>query len=50
MTDDITGKFTDFTPKFVKKFANIHDTVLTGVNSYIKEVKDGVFPSSKEEF
>lgn len=50
VTDDITGKFTDFTPKFVKKFANIHDTVLTGVNSYIKEVKDGIFPSSKEEF
>lgn len=50
VTDDILGKFTDFTPKFIKKFANIHDVILDGVNSYIKEVKDGVFPSEKESF
>ncbi len=50
VTDDILGKFTDFTPKFIKKFANIHDTALQGVNSYIKEVKEGLFPSQKETF
>ena len=50
VTDDITGKFTDFTPKFVKKFANIHDTVYNGVRLYIEEVKDGKFPSEKETF
>ena len=50
VTDDILGKFTDFTPKFIKKFANIHDTVLNGVNSYIKEVKTGKFPSANETF
>lgn len=50
VTDDIMGKFTDFTPKFIKKFANIHNTVYDGVNSYIKEVKEGKFPSEKETF
>jgi len=50
VTDDILGKFTDFTPKFIKKFANIHDTVFEGVNSYIKEVKNGLFPSVTETF
>ena len=50
VTDDIMGKFTDFTPKFVKKFANLHDTVLEGVRRYSKEVKDGEFPSKKESF
>lgn len=50
VTDDIMGKFTDFAPKFVKKFANLHDTVLEGVRRYSKEVKDGEFPSKKESF
>ena len=50
VTDDILGKFTDFAPKFVKKFANLHDTVLDGVRQYSKEVKDLEFPSKKESF
>ena len=50
VTDDILGKFTDFTPKFVKKYANLSDTILNSAKTYIKEVKEGVFPSSDESF
>ena len=50
VTDDILGKFTDFAPKFVKKFANLHDIVLDSVRQYSKEVKDLEFPSKKESF
>ncbi len=50
VTDDILGKFTDFAPKFVKKFANLHDTMLEGVRKYVNEVKDLEFPSKKESF
>ena len=50
VTDDILGKFTDFAPKFVKKFANLHETMLEGVRKYAKEVKDEEFPSKKESF
>lgn len=50
VTDDILGKFTDFAPKFIKKFANIHDTVLLGVENYKKEVKSMMFPSEVESF
>ena len=50
VTDDILGKFTDFAPKFVKKYANLHDTVLEGVTNYIKEVKNEEFPSEKQSF
>lgn len=50
VTDDILGKFTDFAPKFVKKYANLHDIVLDGVRKYSKEVKDLEFPSAKESF
>lgn len=50
VTDDILGKFTDFAPKFVKKFVNLHDVMLEGVSRYSKEVKDLEFPSKKESF
>ena len=50
VTDDILGKFTDFTPKFVKKFANLHDEMLNGAKKYIEEVKSENFPSEKESF
>ena len=48
--DDILGKFTDFTPKFIKKYANLHDEILKGVQSYKQEVKNELFPSDKESF
>ncbi len=50
VTDDILGKFTDFAPKFVKKFANLHDVMFDGVKRYSQEVKDLEFPSQKESF
>lgn len=50
VTDDILGKFIDFTPKFVKKYFNMHDEVLKSVESYKREVKNGIFPSEKESF
>jgi 3-methyl-2-oxobutanoate hydroxymethyltransferase len=50
VTDDILGKFTDFVPKFVKKFANLHDVMLNGVINYTSDVKNSNFPSSNESF
>ena len=48
--DDILGKFTDFTPRFVKKYANLHDEILKGVLTYKQEVKDEIFQAEKESF
>lgn len=48
--DDILGKFTDFTPKFIKKYANLNNEILKGVETYKQEVKDKIFPSDKESF
>lgn len=50
VTDDILGKFTDFIPKFVKKYTNLSDVVLSSVEAYKKDVKDKIFPSEKESF
>lgn len=41
---DILGLFKDFTPSFVKKYANLSETVSDAVSKYIFEVKEGVFP------
>ena len=48
--DDILGKFTDFTPKFIKKYANLNEEILKGVETYKQEVKNMIFPSTKESF
>ena len=50
VTDDILGKFTDFTPKFVKKYTNLHDIMFDSFKKYYQEVKDLEFPSKKESF
>lgn len=42
---DMVGKFQAFTPKFVKKYANVAEVETNAFKEYIKEVKDGVFPT-----
>ena len=50
VTDDILGKFTDFKPKYVKKYADLHGVVLESVTKYKDEVKSLIFPSQDESF
>ena len=47
---DMLGLYKDFTPKFVKKFANIGDVMTEGIKAYISEVADGIFPEEKHCF
>ena len=50
VTDDILGKFTDFVPKFVKKYTNLNEITFNALQEYKKEVKEIIFPSDKESF
>lgn len=47
---DMLGMFSDFTPKFVKKFANVGDVMKEAFRTYIEEVKSGVFPAKENEY
>jgi 3-methyl-2-oxobutanoate hydroxymethyltransferase len=44
VSDDLLGMFTDFTPKFVKKYANLAQVIQDATKQYSKEVKEGIFP------
>ena len=47
---DMIGMFSGFTPKFVKKYANIGDMMKKAFEEYNKEVKNGSFPSQEHIF
>lgn len=47
---DMIGMFSGFTPKFVKKYANIGDMMKEAFEEYNKEVKSGSFPSREHTF
>jgi 3-methyl-2-oxobutanoate hydroxymethyltransferase len=37
----------DFSPKFVKKYADVRGLTVNAVNEFIKEVKEGLYPDEK---
>ena len=47
---DMLGMYSDFTPKFVKKFANVGDVMTDAFKSYSDEVKTGNFPTEEHSF
>lgn len=47
---DLLGMFERFTPKFVKKYANINAQMKEAVGKYIEEVREGQFPGPEHSF
>lgn len=47
---DMLGMFSDFTPKFVKRYANIGEVMKEAFQNYIKEVQEGVFPAEENTY
>ncbi|MBU3134367.1 3-methyl-2-oxobutanoate hydroxymethyltransferase [Clostridium gasigenes] len=47
---DMLGMFNDFTPKFVKKYANVGEIMNMAFRKYIDEVRDGFFPEEAHTF
>jgi len=47
---DILGICEKYSPKFVKKFADVSGFISDGIGDYIREVKDGDFPGEEHSF
>jgi 3-methyl-2-oxobutanoate hydroxymethyltransferase len=47
---DVLGMFERFTPRFVKRYANLKEDALYAVRAYKHETETGVFPSVEESF
>ncbi|MDD5455765.1 MAG: 3-methyl-2-oxobutanoate hydroxymethyltransferase [Candidatus Margulisbacteria bacterium] len=45
VTHDLLGLYTDFTPKFLKRYANLNTTIKNAVAVYRKDVLSGKFPT-----
>ncbi|MDE0173098.1 MAG: 3-methyl-2-oxobutanoate hydroxymethyltransferase [Defluviicoccus sp.] len=47
---DLLGVFTDFKPKFTKRYANLTEVAVNGISQYAKEVREGAFPDDDHSY
>jgi 3-methyl-2-oxobutanoate hydroxymethyltransferase len=47
---DILGLCEKYSPKFVKRYADVSGIIRQGIDDYIREVKDGSFPGPEHSF
>ena len=50
VSNDMLGMYSDFVPKFVKRFAHLSTDIEGAVKTYIKELADNSFPEKKHTF
>ncbi len=47
---DLLGMFSDFTPKFVKRYADIGEIMKEAFRQYFDEIQSGVFPGEEHQY
>ncbi|GBD47146.1 3-methyl-2-oxobutanoate hydroxymethyltransferase [Methylopila sp. Yamaguchi] len=47
---DLLGVFTDFKPKFTKRYARLTEVAVAGIKEYVREVKVGAFPDDDHSY
>jgi 3-methyl-2-oxobutanoate hydroxymethyltransferase len=47
---DMLGINTEFNPRFLRKYANLHEQITGAVKTYIGDVKSGDFPNASESY
>lgn len=50
VTHDMLGMNTEFSPRFLRRYSNLYETMGTAFKSYIKDVKSQKFPNKKEQY
>ncbi len=47
---DMLGINKDFSPRFLRRYADLHTVMTDAVTGYIRDVKEGDFPNEKEQY
>jgi 3-methyl-2-oxobutanoate hydroxymethyltransferase len=47
---DMLGMTADFTPRFLRRYADLHTVITDAVGSYVGDVKNCDFPNEKEQY
>jgi len=47
---DLLGFFEEFQPKFVRRYANLHQEIGKAVRQFFSDIREGKFPSEKESY
>lgn len=50
VSDDVFGKYSDFTPKFARKYGDMKSLIIDCAKRFDNDVKNGLFPSDSEVF
>ena len=48
--DDLFGKYSEFTPKFARKYANMQELITTSTQKYIEDIKNNNYPNENEVY
>jgi 3-methyl-2-oxobutanoate hydroxymethyltransferase len=47
---DLLGINVDFNPRFIRKYANLHEVIDSAIKNYILDVQSGNFPNENEQY
>ncbi len=47
---DMLGVTMDFSPRFLRRYLNLADSIKNAVNQYVNDVKEGTFPNAAESY
>ncbi len=47
---DMLGITTDFSPRFVRRYAHLHETISDAASHYLEDIKNGEFPNINESY
>lgn len=50
VSDDVLGKYSEFKPKFVRRYADMKKLIMDSISNYNSDIKNGKFPSEEEVF
>lgn len=50
VVDDMLGKNNGFSPKFLRRYADLHTIMTNAIGAYVADVKSGDFPNASEQY